>query len=145
LSSFFSLKILIMFIYFIFGYIIIASLNAIIGASIKDAQTGGQSTGLIMIIPLVPFYFASAIITNPGGIISRVLSYIPLFTPTTMMLRLGTSTPPVYEILLTFVILLITTYLFVRLSSKIFRIGMLMYGKSADLKEIIKWARSKDY
>jgi len=111
----------------------------------KDAQSGNQSGGLFMIIPLVPVYFSSAIINNPEGTISRVLSYIPLFTPTTMMIRLGFSSPDYIEIVMTVLLLVVSTYLLVLLASKIFRIGMLMYGKSANLKEIFRWVRSRSY
>lgn len=111
----------------------------------KDAQAGNQSGGIFMIFPLIPVYFSSAIISNPEGVISRVLSYIPFFTPTTMMIRLGFSSPEPVEIIGTILLLIVSTYLLVLLASKIFRVGMLMYGKSANLKEIVRWVRSKSY
>ncbi|MFP4017301.1 MAG: ABC transporter permease [Halanaerobiales bacterium] len=138
-------KTLLMLVYFAFGFLIVTCINAIVASTMKDAQTGGQSSGLFVIIPIIPLYFSMPIMNSPTGIISRVLTYIPVFTPTTMMLRLGVSTPPVWEIIATIVVLLVACYLLVLLSSKVFRIGMLMYGKTPDLKEIIKWARSKDY
>jgi len=145
LGSLLDVKNIYMFIYFVFGFIIISCLNAIIGASMKDAQAGNQSGGIFMIFPLIPVYFSSAIISNPEGVISRVLSYIPFFTPTTMMIRLGFSSPEPVEIIGTILLLIVSTYLLVLLASKIFRVGMLMYGKSANLKEIIRWVRSKSY
>lgn len=145
LSALFNIKTLLMVMYLVFGFIIVSSVNGIVGSTMKDAQSGNQSSGLFILIPIIPIYFSGAIINSPSGIVSRVLSYIPLFTPTTMMVRLGFSTPPIWEIGLTFVILIVTSYLMVLLASKIFRIGMLMYGKTPDLKEIIKWARSKSY
>ncbi len=145
LNSLLDIKNIYMFIYFIFGFIIISSLNAIIGASMKDAQAGNQSGGIFMLLPIVPVYFSGAIINNPQGTISRVLSYIPFFTPTTMMIRLGFSSPEPIKIIGTLILLFVSTCLLVLLSSKIFRVGMLMYGKSANLKEIIRWVRSKSY
>lgn len=62
-----------------------------------------------------------------------------------MMIRLGFSTPPAKEIIATFALLLVFTYILMILAAKLFRIGMLMYGKNVNLKELIKWARSKDY
>ncbi|MFW5971939.1 MAG: ABC transporter permease [Bacillota bacterium] len=144
-SVIFDMKTLLMLVYIVFGFLIVASINAIIASSMKDAQSGNQSAGIFVLIPIIPVYFASAIINSPNGIVSRVLSFIPIFTPTTMMLRLGVSTPPAIEIIATIVLLIISSYLLMLLASKLFRIGMLMYGKSANFKEIVKWARSKDY
>lgn len=145
LASMFTFKIILILLYVFFCFAIIAGLNAIIGASTKDAQSGNQSAGYIMLIPLIPIYFTTSIMQNPGGVLSKVLSYIPFFTPTTMMIRLGFSTPPAKEIIATFALLLVFTYILMILAAKLFRIGMLMYGKNVNLKELIKWARSKDY
>lgn len=145
LESLYSTKTFLMLLYVFFAFLLVASLNAILGSSAKDAQSGSQATGLLVLIPVIPIYFATSIIQEPNGTISKVLSYIPFFTPTTMMLRLGVSAPSGKEILLTIVILLVFSYLLILLSAKLFRIGMLMYGKNVNLRELIKWARSKDY
>lgn len=145
LESLYSTKTFLMLLYVFFAFLLVASLNAILGSSAKDAQSGSQATGLLVLIPVIPIYFATSIIQEPNGTISKVLSYIPFFTPTTMMLRLGVSAPSGKEIILTIVILLVFSYLLILLSAKLFRIGMLMYGKNVNLRELIKWARSKDY
>jgi ABC-2 type transport system permease protein len=132
-----------MLIYFLLGFIIISAMNAIAGASSKDLQSSGQSmSGLIVIIPIVPIWFSSVLIQNPSGMLARILSYIPFFTPTTMLVRLGVSSPPLWEIILTMSILAITGFILIKLASKIFRVGMLMYGKNMSLKEILKWSRA---
>jgi len=138
-------KTLYMIIYFILGFILTASINAIVGAGMKEAQSGSQSTGILVIIPIIPVYFTSIIINNPNGTVSKLLSYIPFTTPTTMLIRLGFTSPSMLEIALTIVLLLVANYLLVRLAAKIFRVGMLMYGKNASFKELFKWARSKNY
>ena len=145
LEILYSFKSLLIVLYVFFAFLLVASLNAIVGASMKDAQSGSQTAGFLILIPLIPIYFTSSILQNPNGTISKVLSYIPFFSPTTMMLRLGVSTPPGREIILTLAILLVFSYLLILLSAKLFRIGMLMYGKNVNLRELIKWARSKDY
>lgn len=143
LASLFNIKNAYMFVYFLLGFVMISGLNAIAGAaSGKEMQTSGQSlNGLIVLIPIVPLWLSAVFLQNPSGTIARVLSYIPIFTPTTMLLRMGISTPPLWEIILTTAILAITAFLFIKLASKIFRVGMLMYGKSMSIKEIIKWSR----
>ena len=143
LNIVFNIKNAYMFIYFLLGFTMISGLNAIAGASSKDLQSSGQSlNGLIVIVPIVPVWFAGILLQNPSGTISKVLSYIPIFTPTTMLIRMGISTPPIWEIALTTAILALTAFFFIRLASKIFRVGMLMYGKDMSLKEIIKWSRA---
>lgn len=145
LTLIFSSKTLLILVYVFFNFVLVASLNAIIGSSMRDAQSGNQSAGLFILIPIIPIYFTSPIMNNPNGVLSRVLSYIPIFTPTTMMIRIGISTPSILEIIGTIFLLIISSYLLMLLASRLFRIGMLMYGKNANLKEVIKWARSKDY
>lgn len=136
-----NLKTSYMFVYFLLGFVMISALNAIAGASSKDLQSSGQSiNGLIVIVPIIPVWFSSILIQNPSGTISRVLSYIPFFTPTTMLIRMGISSPPIWEIALTTVILAIISLVLIKFASKIFRVGMLMYGKDMSLKEIIKWS-----
>ncbi|MGM0437342.1 MAG: ABC transporter permease [Bacillota bacterium] len=143
LNILFSIKNAYMFVYFLLGFAMISGLNAIAGASSKDLQSSGQSlNGLIVIVPIIPVWFASILLQNPSGTISRILSYIPFFTPTTMLLRMGVSTPPIWEIALTTGILALSAFFFIRLASKIFRVGMLMYGKDMSLKEIIKWSKA---
>ncbi len=87
---------------------------------------------------MVPLWFVGAIMQNPHGLLSKVFSYIPFFSPTTMLFRLGISSPSWMEIIATLIIIIITNYLFIRLASKIFRLGMLMYGKNISIKEMVK-------
>lgn len=145
LMAVFSIKILYMLIYFILGFILISSINAIVGAGMKDSQSGSQSTGFLVMIPLIPLYFASVIINNPTGTLSYIFSYIPFTSATAMLIRLGFSNPPLVEIFGVMVLLIISNFILIRLAAKIFRVGMLMYGKSASIKELFKWAKSSDY
>lgn len=145
LAGLFTIKILYMFIYFILGFILISSINAIVGAGMKEAQSGSQSTGFLVMIPLIPLYFASLIINNPEGLLSYVFTYIPFTSATSMLIRLGFSNPPLIEIIGVMVLLLVTNLILIQLAAKIFRVGMLMYGKNASFKELFKWAKSSDY
>jgi len=140
-----NIKTLYMFIYFVFGFIMVASINAMVGSATKDVQTGSQSAGILVLIPIIPIYFSTAILKNPGGTISKVFSYIPFTTATAMLIRTGFSSPPIWEIILTYGILILATTLVLLFASKVFRVGMLMYGKSFSLKEILKWTRNKSY
>ncbi|MFO7815411.1 MAG: ABC transporter permease [Halanaerobiales bacterium] len=144
LTSLFTIKIMYMFIFFVLGFILISSINAIVGSGMKEAQSGSQSTGFMVMIPLIPLYFSSFIINNPEGLFSYIFTYIPFTSATTMLIRLGFSNPPLLEIIGVMVLLAVANYLFIKLAAKIFRVGMLMYGKNASFKELFKWARSSD-
>lgn len=143
--SLLTVKIMYMFIFFILGFIIISSINAIVGAGMKEAQSGSQSTGFLVMIPLIPLYFSAIIINNPDGTLSHLFSYIPFTAATTMLVRLGFSSPSILEIAIVIIILIVSNFLLIKLAAKIFRIGMLMYGKNASFKELFRWARSKDF
>ncbi len=145
LTSLFTVKIMYMFIFFVLGFILISAINAIVGSGMKEAQSGSQSTGFMVMIPMIPLYFSSLIINNPEGLLSYIFTYIPVTSATTMLIRMGFSNPPLIEILGVMVLLAVANYLFIKLAAKIFRVGMLMYGKNANLKELFKWARSSDY
>lgn len=136
-------KIMVLFLYFLLGYFLIAGMYSLLGATIKDPQTGSQSMGLVVIIPIIPIWFVTLIMKNPHGLVSRILSYFPLTAPNTMLLRSGVAEVPLWEVGLTVFILIVFDILLVKFAAKIFRVGMLMYGKSATPKEIIRWAKLK--
>mgnify|MGYP006294586539 CR=1 FL=1 len=130
------------FCYFVLGYLMIASIYALLGASTKDVQSGSQSRGIFVIVPVIPIYFISAIINSPEALWVRLVSFFPPFTPTMMLIRSAFGEVPVWEILLSILVLAGFAYLMVRAATKIFRVGMLMYGKDMSIGEIIKWSRT---
>jgi ABC-2 type transport system permease protein len=79
---------------------------------------------------------------QPNGTLARVLSYIPLTAPVTMMLRTSSTSVPVWDIGLSAVILAASLYFFVRLGGKLFRLGVLMYGKRPSMVEIVRWLKA---
>ena len=128
--------------YFVFGYLMIASIYALLGASAKDIQSSSQTRGIFVLIPIIPIYFASAIINSPEALWVRLVSFFPPFIPTMMLMRSAFGEVPVWEITLSIFVLAGFTYLMVRAATKVFRIGMLMYGKDMSIGEIIRWAKS---
>jgi len=130
------------FCYFVLGYLMIASIYALMGASTKDIQSGSQSRGIFVIVPVIPIYFISAIINSPEALWVRLVSFFPPFTPTMMLIRSAFGEVPVWEILLSIFVLTGFTYLMVRAATKVFRVGMLMYGKDMSISEILRWSRT---
>lgn len=123
------------------GYLLFSSLYAGIGATMEDIQSAGNFQGIVMLLPALPFIFIGHIIANPGGIIAQVGSYIPFTTATVMIVRMTLLDLSLVEIIVPMVILLVSTVLMAKLAGKIFKTGMLMYGKEADPKEMWKWVR----
>jgi len=80
---------------------------------------------------------------NPHAGYIKILSYIPLTLPSFMMLRLNISPVPISEIFITIIIMLLSIYVVIIFSAKIFRIGILSYGKRPSLKELIQWIKEK--
>lgn len=124
------------------GYLLFAAIFVSIGATMEDAQSGSSFQGIILIIPMIPFFFLSPLIANPSGTIAIFGSYFPLSSPGVMLLRLSLiPNLPLWEILISGFILLLTTVLVMRLAGKLFKTAILMYGKNATFGEIIKWLR----
>ncbi|MHC4638250.1 MAG: ABC transporter permease [Planctomycetota bacterium] len=129
-------------IYYILGFILFNSILAGIGSicnSLKEAQSLMMPVTLIFIIPLLSWL---KIVQNPDGLLSRVLSFIPPVTPMVMILRMAAGQDlPITDIIISTVILAISIIFVMWISSKIFRTGILMYGKRPSLREIVRWLK----
>lgn len=126
--------------YFMAGYLLYAAVLVAIGSvcnTLKEAQNLMQPVIIILVVPLIAMMF---IVQEPNGLVAKVMSYIPLFTPFTMMNRAG-GPPETYEYVITGILLLATVVFAFRAAGKIFRVGVLMTGKPPKLKEIFSWLR----
>ena len=129
-------------IFFITGYLFYAAIYAAMGTFFTSEQEAQQSSGLISIIAVLPMVFASYFITNPGSTFTIGITYVPPLTPFMMIIRLGTGTVELNEIIYTTILMVISCLFMLRLSGKIFRTAILLYGKKITLKEVIKWVRA---
>jgi len=131
-------------IYFALGYLFISSFSAAMGSTMTDVLSGQQIQSLIIALPsALPLIVLSFIFNNPNGFIPTLFSYIPPTIPGTMMLRLSVHPVPIWEIAVSILILLASILFVIRLGSRVFEVGILLYGKTASLKEIWRWARRK--
>ncbi len=128
-------------LYFALGYLLIASIYAAAGAVMKDVQSGGVG-GLVGIIPYLPIMFTAFIVENPDHLLVRIAGFVPPFTPSVMMLRVGATAVPEWEIALSLVSLALGVFLTMRVAAKIFEVGLLMYGKAPSVRELWKWTRA---
>lgn len=129
-------------LFFAFGYLFIASLSAGMGSTMNDVFSGQQLQGLVVTFPvMMPLLVATVLLSDPMGALARVLSLIPPTIPGAMMLRVAVAELPWWEIALSLVVLAGGTLLMMRVAGKIFEVGMLMYGKTANMTEIWRWMR----
>ena len=144
LSAFFNLplvNILIAFIfYFIGGYFLFSSMFAAIGAAV-DNQTDAQQFMLpITFIVIIALYVGIFTAENPDGVVSVIFSMIPFTSPIVMMMR-SPNGVPISEQIISLLILYLTVILIIWIAAKIYRIGILMYGKKPSYKDLIKWLK----
>lgn len=136
------LKIIFCFIfYFIGGYFLYSSFYASIGAAV-DNETDSQQFLLPIIMPLILGVYIGffTVINDPHGTVATVFSMIPLTSPIVMMMRIPFGVPW-WEIAISMVLLFGTFFGVVWFASKIYRVGILMYGKKPSWKELIKWLK----
>ncbi len=128
-------------LFFISGYLLYSSLYAAIGAAV-DNETDTQQFMLPVIMPLILAVYVGffTVIDDPHGTVSVVFSYIPLTSPVVMLMRIPFGVP-IWEQAISLLILIATFLLVVWLASKIYRVGILMYGKKPSYKELIKWIK----
>ncbi|AKB56302.1 MULTISPECIES: ABC transporter permease [Methanosarcina] len=132
-------------IYFIFGFLFFASVMAGIGAVTSSLQESQQIAGIFTFVAAFPLIFMQMIVTSPDSLFSVFLSLFPISSPVAMLARMGTTSVPLYQILASIFILLISVYVVILLSSRLFRTYLLMYGKRPKVKEIWKniWTESR--
>lgn len=129
------------FIYFIGGYFLYSAIYAAIGAAV-DSETDSQQFMLPIILPLMLGIYVGffSVIENPHGTVSTVFSMIPLTSPIVMLMRIPFGVPW-WQVLIS-IFLLVASILFITwLAAKIYRVGILMYGKKPSYKELFKWMK----
>ncbi len=126
---------------FVLGFFAFATLYAAIGAAFNNIQEAQQTAGVVMMFIIVPALMINPVINDPNSTMATVLSLIPLFTPLLMPLRISVEMPPAWQIALAYALTISFVILMVWFCSKIYRIGILMYGKKPTIQEIWKWTK----
>ncbi len=130
-------------IFFIIGYFMYSVLFSIVGASVNTDQEAQQFAAPLTYLMFIPLIIGFMVTQNPNTPIVVYASLFPLFTPTLMFMRISVTMPSLFQIILSIVISIFTTVCLAWLGAKIFRTGILMYGKKPSIKEIIKWLKYK--
>lgn len=130
-------------LFFIIGFFQFATLYAAVGAMCSTQEDAQALSTPITILIIIPFMVSFMVINDPTSQLARILSLIPFLTPMIMFVRTTLVTPPMWEILAALAINIISILFFTWISAKIYRVGILLYGKRPTVPEIIKWLRYK--
>jgi len=128
-------------LFFLLGYFVYSTLYALVGSIVTTPQEGGQLAMPIVLVLVIAFYFFLPVSRNPDSDFAFWISLVPFFAPIAMLVRIVTQTPPFWQIALSLLIGFLTVAFLTWLTSRIYRIGMLMYGKRASIPEIVRWVR----
>lgn len=129
-------------VFFLLGYFFYTALFGAVGSvcnSEQEAQNLQQPLQMSLMIPYIMTFF---LVRNPDSTVAVVMSMIPPFAPMIMFTRLSVGQVPWWQVVLCLVLLIGSTFLVFRAAAKVFRIGVLMYGKRPTVPEILRWARS---
>jgi ABC-2 type transport system permease protein len=126
-------------LFFILGFLLYSSLFTIIGAVCSTEQDAQQLQSVVVFPMVIPIMLTFFVVQNPNSTLAAVLSLIPLFTPMLMLARVIISDPPAWQVILGIAVLVVSIYGVILFSARVFRVGVLMYGKRPSLREIIRW------
>ena len=128
-------------LFYIFGFLFYASLFAAVGAMVSNQEDAQQASMPVTIVLVLSVLFMQPILLAPSGTMARVMTMVPSASPILMPLRMSMVEVPAWEIALSLVIVAAACVLSVWLSARIYRVGLLMYGKRPSLRELIRWVR----
>jgi len=128
-------------LYFLMGYFIYSTVYAVVGSMVTTTQEGGQLAMPVVLMLIAGFFLSFNIIRSPNSSLAFWASMFPFFAPITMLVRIVTETPPLWQILLSLGIGAATIVGLVWVASRIYRVGMLMTGKKATIPEVWRWVR----
>jgi ABC-2 type transport system permease protein len=129
------------FLFFVLGYFMYATIYVLVGSMVTTSQEGGQMAMPVVFLLMAGLYMAFPVIRAPNSSFAVWVSMVPFFAPITMLVRIVSQTPPFWQIALSLTIGFTTVVLLLWLASRIYRIGMLMYGKKASIPEVARWVR----
>jgi ABC-2 type transport system permease protein len=128
-------------VYFLFGFIIYTSIAATLGAMTNSEQEL-QQLNLFLVVPLSACLLClPSIVRSPDSVFSRIASLVPFCSPLLMNFRISNGHPQPWEIVLSFILMTATVLAILWIASRIYRVGILMYGKKPNLPEIMRWVR----
>ncbi|MEQ8770886.1 MAG: ABC transporter permease [Phycisphaerales bacterium] len=130
------------FILFILAYAMFASMMAAIGSAVNDLREAQSLMTPVMLISMVPYFFFMPVIRSPNSTLSTVMSFIPPFSPFIVIMRVASNDPPpAWQVWLAIGVMVLAAWGLMWAAAKVFRVGLLMFGKPPNLATLIKWIR----
>ena len=128
--------------YFVLGFLLFASMMGAVGAISGSMRESQQLIPIFTFPAIAPIFFMQVLITEPDGTLSMFFSMFPLTSPVAMLIRMGVSDVPLYQIAISLFILIVSVYFVIIASARLFRVGLLMYGKRPAIGEIIRYMKT---
>ena len=133
--------VLLVLAYFLFGYLLYSALFAVVGASV-NTETEAQQAQLPAMMPLIAaIIMFPVVLQEPSGQLATTMALVPFFSPIIMPIRYAASDVPFAEVALSLAVLAASTVAVVWVAARIYRVGILMYGKRPTLREMLRWTR----
>ncbi len=129
---------------FILGYLFYASFYALLGSAFNDIQEVQNMGNLVIPFIIAPWLIFIPIINDPDSFISVISTFIPPLTPLILALRIAVKVPPLWQQIMAYLVLIIGDILMIWMASKVYRVGILLYGKKPTVGEIWRWIVSKN-
>jgi ABC-2 type transport system permease protein len=120
------------------SFVMVAAIMAAIGSTMTEQKEAQQVSSLFSLPMMIPYYLASTLIMNPNSALAVFLSYFPITAPVTLLIRMGFTVVPAWQIAINIAILVIFAILAIWFAGKAFRMGMLRYGKKLSIAEVLR-------
>jgi ABC-2 type transport system permease protein len=128
-------------VFFLLGYLLYVAVYAVGGSIANSEKEAQQITAPVMLVLMVPWILVGPIVLDPESKLAVTLSLIPVFAPITMFVRILLSDPPYWQILLSIALSAVTVWGMFWVAAKIFRVGILSYGKRPTIPELWRWMK----
>lgn len=129
------------FLFFLGGYLLYASLFAAVGSSVEHQQDAQGLMLPVTVLIIIPIMFITSIVENPNSSLALILSLVPFFSPILMVVRIAVTEVPFWQVALSFLLLCVTFVGTIWVCGRIYRVGILMYGKKPTLRDLARWLR----
>jgi len=130
--------IVVLLLVFLPSFVMVAAIMAAIGATMTETKEAQQISSLFSLPMMIPYYLSSTIMMNPNGPLAIILSFFPITAPITLIMQMGFTVVPAWQIAINIAILVIFAILAIWFAGKAFRMGMLRYGKKLSFKDVLR-------
>lgn len=136
-----ALDVAVILVYFLLGYFFYSAIFAAIGAMVSSEQEAQQAQTPVMMVLVVPMLCVQLVANDPRGMVAEVLTQLPFSSAMLMPMRWSLGGASLTSVLISLAILAVSAWLVARLAARIYRVGILMYGKRPGLRELLRWLR----